>query len=352
VSVRCGNRVRRVRVGVAGAGAMGANHARVLNSLPHLCELVAVYDPDHARAQAVAARTTARVCSSLEELLERVDAVCIASPSGCHPQQVALALAAGRDVFVEKPLALEAAAARSLRDDVVRGSDRIVQVGHIEHFNPAVRELRKLAAGEQLVAVEMQRLSPWHGRIADADVIQDLMLHDVHVLLTLARAPIAGLAAFARHVRSADRSADHAVATLAFADGLIAALSASRVTEEKVRRLAVTSERAYITLDYVRRTIEICRSTSLHADARDQRSYRQESVVERVFVPPEEPLVAQLGAFLECVRERRPPEVDVDDAVRCLEVVEALRRSAGLVRGERGERPVAAAASAIAGVAA
>lgn len=319
---------RRIRVGVVGAGNMGAHHARAYASLPHLCELVAVHDPNSMRARAVAARTGAFVCASLDELLDRVDAVSIASPSALHVEHTVRALERGCDVLVEKPLALGVAQARLVEQAAAAcGARAIVQVGHIEHFNPAVRELRKLVGDRALVALEMQRLSPWDGRIGDSDVIQDLMLHDIHVLLSLARAPLVHAAAVARSVRSASR-ADHAVATFAFADGLIAALCASRVTEEKVRRLAVTTDDSYVTLDYVRRTIEICRSTSLRSDRRDSRTYRQESIVERVFVPPEEPLVAQLASFLECVRERRSPEVGIAEGIRCLEVVERLQRSA------------------------
>jgi predicted dehydrogenase len=211
----------------------------------------------------------------------------------------------------------------------------ILQVGHVEHYNPAVREVVKLLADERIVAVDMQRLGPWDGRIQDADVVQDLMLHDIHVLLTLADDDPVRFQAVGRSVRSPG-SIDHAVASFEFADGLVASLSASRVTEEKIRRMTVTTEQAYITVDYLRRTVDVCRSTSLLDGAHGTRTYRQESVVERVFVPVEEPLFAQLRAFLLAVHERRAPEVGVAMGIRCLEVVESVRAQIGggaLARG-------------------
>jgi predicted dehydrogenase len=155
--------------------------------------------------------------------------------------------------------------------------------------------------------------------------VQDLMLHDVHVLLTLAGASeLCDVQAMGRRVRSAQLD-DYAVATLAFTDGLIGTLIASRVTEEKIRRLSATTEQSHVTVDYLRRTVERCRSTHLELDGGGSRTYRQESLLERVFVPIEEPLVAQLRSFLHCVRERSAPEVGLDMGVRCLEVVQRIR---------------------------
>jgi virulence factor len=322
-----------LRVGVIGAGNMGAHHIRTYRSLGGICELQGIHDHDARRGDAMAKQFDTRAFATIEELLAQVEAVSICTPSSLHVEHALMALHAGVDVLVEKPVALSveegAAIAQTLTELPL---EAIVQVGHIEHFNPAVREVAKLLEGERVVAVELQRLSPFDGRIADADVVQDLMLHDIHVLLTLAdRSSIASrkltaVHAVGRRVRSPTLD-DYAVATLTFDDGLIGTLVASRVTEEKIRRLSATTEESHVTVDYLRRTVERCRSTSLELDGGGSRTYRQESLLERVFVPMEEPLVAQLRSFLECVRKRTLPEVDLSMGLRCLEVVQAIRDS-------------------------
>lgn len=317
-----------IPVGVIGAGNMGSHHVRTYGSLGGICELRGIFDLDAERCQAVAKQFDTQPFASVEELLGQVRAVSICTPSALHVEHALQALRAGVDVLIEKPVALTVAHARALRDTVAGCARRpVVQVGHIEHFNPAVREVAKLLEGERIVALELQRLSPFDGRIIDADVVQDLMLHDVHVLLALAgERELADVHAVGRRVRSPELD-DYAVATLTFADGLIGTLVASRVTEEKIRRLSATTEQSHVTVDYLRRTVERCRSTHLELDGGGSRTYRQESLLERVFVPIEEPLVAQLRSFLGCVRERTAPEVDLDMGIRCLAVVQAIRDS-------------------------
>jgi virulence factor len=317
-----------IPVGVLGAGNMGAHHIRTYGSLGGICELRGIYDLDSERCRALASQFDTRAFASMEELLAEVQAVSICTPSALHVEHALLAMRAGADVLIEKPVALNVEQAEALRETVAACPRHpIVQVGHIEHFNPAVREVAKLLEGERMVALELQRLSPFDGRITDADVVQDLMLHDVHVLLTLAgESELREVHAVGRRVRS-PLLEDYAVATLTFEDGLIGTLIASRVTEEKIRRLSATTEQSHVTVDYLRRTVERCRSTQLELDGGGSRTYRQESLLERVFVPIEEPLVAQLRSFLGCVRERSAPEVGLDMGIRCLSVVQAIRDS-------------------------
>jgi virulence factor len=304
---------------------MGSHHARVYAALTGACTLAGVYDPDSDRAAAVAERWDAQAYGSLEEMLGEVDVVSVASPSSLHFHHTALALEHGIDVLVEKPLALTVENARMLeRMASLRASRPVVQVGHIEHFNPAIRELRKLLAEHEPIAIDMQRLGPFDGRISDTDVVQDLMLHDIHVLVTVANSPLVRVQASGRRVRSDDLT-DYAVATFVFESGLIATLSASRVTEEKIRRLTVTASDAHITLDSMNRSLELSRWTSLRGGAGGSAEYRQESVLERIFVPIEEPLVAQIQSFLRCVRDRSVPEVPLRTGTACLEIVDTVR---------------------------
>jgi predicted dehydrogenase len=304
---------------------MGSHHARVYAALTGACTLAGVFDPDAERAATVAGRWDAQAYDTLEDMLRDVDVVSIASPSSLHFHHTALALEHGLDVLVEKPLALTVENARMLeRMASLRPSRPVVQVGHIEHFNPAIVELRKLMGEHEPIAIDMQRLGPFDGRNPDMDVVQDLMLHDIHVLISIANSPLVQVQASGRRVRNEEQT-DYAVATFVFESGLIATLSASRVTEEKVRRLTVTASDAHITLDSMRRSLELSRWTSLRSDAGESAGYRQESVLERIFVPIEEPLVAQLQSFLKCVRERSAPEVPLRTGTACLEVVDAVR---------------------------
>jgi predicted dehydrogenase len=304
---------------------MGSHHARVYAALTGACTLAGVYDPDTDRAAAVADRWDSQAYGSLEEMLGDVDVVSVASPSSLHFHHTALALEHGLDVLVEKPLALTVENAQMLeRMASLRETPPIVQVGHIEHFNPAIRELRKLLAEHEPIAIDMQRLGPFDGRISDTDVVQDLMLHDIHVLVTVANSPLVRVQASGRRVRSDDLT-DYAVATFVFESGLIATLSASRVTEEKIRRLTVTASDAHITLDSMNRSLELSRWTSLRGGAGGSAEYRQESVLERIFVPIEEPLVAQIQSFLSCVRDRTAPEVPLRTGTACLEIVDTVR---------------------------
>jgi predicted dehydrogenase len=311
---------------VIGVGSMGNHHARAYTSLGGLCELHGVYDPDCARARQVARRYETRAYKQLDALLEDLDAVSIASPSSFHVAHARSALEAGLHVLVEKPVALTVAEARQLDGVADSLSDRVLQVGHIEHFNPAIGVLRNLLGDQAVVALDIQRLSPFDGRITDADVVQDLMLHDVHVALSLARSGVRYVQSATRAVRSTED--DYAVAQLVFEDGMIASLAASRVTEEKIRRLSATTVDSHVTMDYLHRTIEVSRWTRLEPDEADDRAYRQESVVERIFVPQEEPLIAELRSFLTCAREGREPEVGLDMGVRCLEVIDEIRAAA------------------------
>ncbi|MEA2470974.1 MAG: hypothetical protein QOE38_1973 [Thermoleophilaceae bacterium] len=304
---------------------MGSHHARVYAALTGACTLAGVFDPDAERAATVAGRWDAQAYDTVEDMLRDVDVVSIASPSSLHFHHTALALEHGLDVLVEKPLSLTVENARMLeRMAALRPSRPVVQVGHIEHFNPAIVELRKLMGEHEPIAIDMQRLGPFDGRNPDMDVVQDLMLHDIHVLISIANSPLVQVQASGRRVRNEEQT-DYAVATFVFESGLIATLSASRVTEEKVRRLTVTASDAHITLDSMRRSLELSRWTSLRSDAGESAGYRQESVLERIFVPIEEPLVAQLQSFLKCVRERSAPEVPLRTGTACLEVVDAVR---------------------------
>lgn len=317
-----------LRAGVLGAGVMGGHHARSYAHFPSRVELAGVFDPDAARARAVAERYDARAYTDVEALLADVDVVTIASPSRLHVEHALLALEHGCDVLVEKPVALDAAGARHLqRAAAADPRGPVVAVGHIEHFNPAVSELRKLLDGRRVLGVDCRRLGPASTRNGDIDVVQDLMLHDLHVVLTLADGDAIVDVHAAGVVPPASDKLEYAVATVSFSSGAIATFGASRATEERVRRMSITAVDSHVTVDLASRTLESCRATSLAEGP--AAGVRSESVVSRVLVPNDEPLLAQTRSFLDAVVARRPPEVGLDTALRCMELVEAIRAAAG-----------------------
>jgi predicted dehydrogenase len=294
---------------------MGTSHARVLARLAEHCRLVGIYDVDPERARGLAARHDVPAVESFDALLDRCDAVVIAASTAVHVPQVLACVDAGRHVLVEKPAAPTLEATLALREAVrAHAAPPVVQVGHIEHFNPSVAALRHVLAGGVPRAVSARRLGPpvWRG---DAlDVIADLMLHDIHVVTELAAGALEGAAATA--VGTGGEPTHYAHAMLRFDDGMMADLTASRITQARVRLLEVTMGDSHITADYARRTVAVARW--------DERT--RETVVEYPLVSADEPLERELLAFLHAVRAGAEPEVGLDAAVRCMRVVDAIGR--------------------------
>jgi predicted dehydrogenase len=304
---------------------MGAHHARAYSLLGG-ASLHGVFDPDVCRAHDVALPHGARAYMELEAMLAEVDVVTIASPSHLHVEHALLALHHGCDVLIEKPVALTAAKVRLLQHAVARDPrGPVVAAGHIEHFNPAVRELRKVIDGRHVLGLDCRRLGPASQRNADIDVVQDLMLHDLHIALELAGSePVevhgAGVGL------NGSGTLEYAVATVVFENGTVGTFGASRATEERVRRMSITATDVHVTVDLAARTLETCRSTNLHPAAIS--GVRQESLIERIFVPSEEPLLLQAASFLDACTHRRPPAVGLDTAARCMDLVDDVRACA------------------------
>jgi predicted dehydrogenase len=301
-----------VRVGLSGAGAMGAHHARVLSRV-EATELAGVYDIDPRRAEELARRWGAPAVPSFEALLDGCEAVVVAAPTEAHAAQTRAAAAAGRHVLVEKPAAPDLAATVALRD-ALAGAPVVVQAGHIEHFNPSVTAVRGLLAGELPLVVSSRRLGPPSLRSDALDVVTDLMLHDIHVVGRLGAGRLADVCA----VALGRSPTQYAHATLRYAGGLVAALEVSRIAQTRLRLLEVSTPDVHITADYAHRTVQLARW--------DERSRR--TLVEHVPVAADEPLERELRAFADAIRGGTPPEVGLDAAVRCMEVVDAVRRSA------------------------
>jgi predicted dehydrogenase len=326
-----------VRVAVVGVGAFGRNHARVYRELERQgkgVELAAIVDQDAARAAAVAAEAGGQPFSSLADLKGRVDAASIAVPTVAHLAVARALMEAGIDVLIEKPVAASLAEADELLR-LARTHGRVVQVGHLERFNPAVRATVPLVT--QPMFFEVHRLSVFTPRSLDIDVVLDLMIHDLDVVLSFAGSPVKEVRAVGLPILTG--KVDIANVRLEFESGCVANFTASRVSTERVRKLRFFQPHQYVSLDYTRQDVMIfavgregppqgplgdmlAASADTHPSSADIKLLRPQVVHE-------EPLHAELSAFLEAVRARSRPLVSLEDGRRALalalEILAAIR---------------------------
>ena len=303
-----------LRVGVLGVGHIGKSHARVYSELGEQAQLAAVYDTDADNAREVAERLATRVAHSLEEFAGLVDAATIATPTPTHFELARKLLEEGKHLLVEKPITENTADARTL-SELAQERGCVLQVGHIERFNPAFGALEKLLTRPKFI--EAHRLSPYPQRSTEIGVVLDLMIHDLEIILHLVRSPVAAIDAVGVPVLS--RGEDIANARLRFEDGCVANVTASRISPEKMRKIRVFQEDAYLSLDYQSQTGEIYR--------RGPTGIARENVE----IEKDEPLRRELQSFVECARAGLQPKVGGAQAAAALEVaIEITRRIAAV----------------------
>jgi predicted dehydrogenase len=299
-----------IRVGVVGVGALGQHHARVCAALDGAA-LAGIYDVDAARAAEVAGRHGVRTFAHLRDVVEAADAVCVAVPTVDHHRVARALLDAGRHVLLEKPMCSTVVEAEDL---IAAAAERglVLQVGHVERFNPAADVLRENAVRPRFI--EVHRLAPFTPRSLDVDVVLDLMIHDLDIVLALDGSQAVQVDAVGVPVLTP--RVDIANARLRFASGLIANLTASRVSAEKVRKFRVFSPRTYISADFAAREAQVYRLTD-GAEGPEIQSHRTSA-------PDEEPLRRQLAAFVAAVRDRARPVVSGADGLRALSLAHEI----------------------------
>ncbi len=284
--------MKKTRVAVVGVGEFGRNHVRVIRQSPR-AELAAVADINSARASEAAAGEGCAALADARELAGKVDAAIVAVPTSAHADTGCALLEAGIDVLVEKPIAPDVAQADRLIQ-AAEANGRVLQVGHLERFNPAVIALQKVA--RLPLFFEIHRLNLFSPRSLDVDVVLDLMIHDIDILLSLAGTEIEEIRAAGISILTP--KVDIANVRLQFHGGCVANLTASRVSTERVRKLRLFQPHQYISLDYGRQDGAIF---SVGADR--QISFEQLPVVKA------EPLAVQFDAFLDAVETRQTPKL-------------------------------------------
>jgi len=300
----------RIRVGVWGAGAWGEKHARIYQGLPEV-ELVGVHDRDERRGAAVAARHGGQAFQRPEALLARCDAVSIAVPTVDHCAAAEQALAAGCHVLVEKPIAASVAEADAMIR-AARRADRILQVGQVERFNPALSAARPLVRKPKFI--EAHRLAAFQPRSLDIDVVLDLMIHDIDAVLHLTGRLPETISAVGVAVLSS--TVDIANARLEFDDGCVANLTASRVSQERLRRIRFFQADAYLSVDLFART-----GDHLRLDPASLPPIRREAMAIR----EGEPLQLELEAFARSLQGRGEGAASAVDGREALRVAEEVR---------------------------
>jgi predicted dehydrogenase len=300
-----------IRVAVVGAGEFGRNHVRVWRELDG-AELVGVVDTDAERAARVAAEFGTRALPGIDALAsEHVQAVSLAVPTKEHARIGCRLLDAGFDVLVEKPMA----ASLEEADDLIAAAKpggRILQVGHVERFNPAVTAVEKIVSRPMFF--EVHRMGIFTPRSLDIDVVYDVMIHDLDIILSLVHSPVADLKAVGIPVMT--DKVDIAHARIEFETGTVANITASRVSTERVRKMRFFQEHEYISLDFTRK--DVLRVRVQPADPQPEINF------EKLPTTSEEPLHAELGAFLDSVRTRQTPVVDGAAGRRALELADRV----------------------------
>jgi predicted dehydrogenase len=332
---------REIRVAVFGVGAFGANHVRVYRQLEEAgleVRLAAVADPDGAtlellQQQGIPTFPSPQMCLQAArkgKLL--LDAVSVCVPTSAHYEVASAALAQGLDVLVEKPIAVNLEEADALVAQAAAG-ERILQVGLLERFNPAVTAAEPLLNGPMFF--EAHRLSVFHRRALDVDVVLDLMIHDLDIVLSMVRSPVRELHAVGLRILSTQ--VDIANVRLEFENGCVANFTASRVSTETVRKLRFFQPHQYLSLDYARQDLLIIEVAS---DPQAAPLSATKPAVERG-----EPLRMEIESFLESVRTRRPPRVLPEQARAALALALDINRAIAdhAIRAHLQTRPLAGA---------
>ncbi len=304
-----------LKAAVIGAGKLGCLHAEKYAQTEGV-KLAFVVDIDIERARMVASRYGAQALADYHEVLGKVDVATVATPSSSHYEIAAQMLCAGVHVLLEKPMAANAMQARKLVE-IAAQTNKVLQVGYLERFNPAVRYLRELLHSPRFV--ESHRLSPFTERGTDVDVVLDLMSHDLDLILSISQAEVLRVEALGVAVLT--DLVDVANARISFANGLVANLNASRVAARRERKIRFFQADAYISTNYETRTIQVYRKQPSPSGSLPT------ITTERIELDDGDPLGEEVSHFVQSVRCGTPPAVSARDGLRVVELCELITNS-------------------------
>lgn len=293
---------QKIKCGVAGVGYLGQHHARIYNSLDE-CDLVGVFDPNEGNSLKVSNEQGCEVFNNLEELGEACDVVSVVSPTDLHAEVAIPLMNKGCHLLIEKPLCVSINEAEDILK-IAKQNQSIVQVGHIEHYNPVMTFLEEAVDRPKYLTVE--RLAPFQPRGTEVGVVLDLMIHDIGIAMALVKSPIESVDAIG--VRVLSSTEDIANARVVFENGCVANLSASRVSEKKAREIRVFQDSGYLSLDFMNQKGHFIGKNGIELSKKD------------VPVEKGEPLSLELESFIACVTGTKTPKTDGAFGKSALEV--------------------------------
>jgi predicted dehydrogenase len=319
--------MHKLSVGVVGTGHLGSLHVKMFSTMESV-ELQGVYDLNSARAEQVAAQYGTKAYERMEDLLDSVEAVSVATTTKAHFHVGRTALERGVHVFVEKPMTETIEQARTLVE-LAEQKKRKLQVGHIERFNPAILALEPYRLKPMFI--ESHRLAQFHPRGADVAVVLDLMIHDIDLILSLVQSPVQRIDA--NGVAVVSDSVDIANARLQFENGCVANVTASRISQNKVRKMRMFQHDAYISVDFQQGLAEVFRlvdegdpnlKPTLMLGQIERGAKKRLIVYEQPEVKDVNALEYELQTFVESIRNDTPPPVSGRDGLQALEVAQEI----------------------------
>jgi len=302
----------KVKVGIIGVGYLGMQHARILSYLEE-AELKGVADIDFTKAMQIGNRHGVSYCQNYEDMLDDIDAAIVATPTSEHFSVSVNLLRNGKSVLVEKPITETIEQGEQLVEEA-RKRGLILQVGHLERFNPAVEAVENMIREPRFI--EVQRLGSFSARSLDIDVVLDLMIHDLDIILAMIKDEVNVIRASGIHVLS--EKIDIANARLEFKAGCVATLTASRVHQGKVRKLRIFEPTVYYSVDYIDQEVKVFPLDGRQTDIKTLR------------IQKEEPLKKELINFLDCVRAGKTSKVSGEEGLRALRLAYSVLKEAAL----------------------
>jgi len=315
--------MEQLKIGVIGTGHMGRNHVRNLVDEKRF-DLVGIYDSDKIQAAEIASQYNVKAFDTVEDLLDSVNAVVVAVPSSLHKEIGLMVAEKGVHALIEKPLATSSEDAIEIADAFKKQGLKL-QVGHIERFNAVITELNKILEGKQIFYLEAHRYSPFSGsgRIKDTSVIEDLMIHDIDIVCSLMDPEkVVDIRGNGERIKS--DAIDFSTCMLKFSSNAHAVINASRVSQNKERLLEIHTNDSIISADLLSKTLTITMNTDIMVESEHSGTYKQDAVVQKVFVPIIEPLRAELQSFYDAVVNNSDILVNGDVAIRAIKICEEV----------------------------
>lgn len=303
-----------IKIGIAGIGSMGTNHCKVLQGMKNI-EFIGIYDVDRKKCEEAAQNFSVLAFISFEELLNAIDAVIIAVPTSYHFPLTIQAIQKRKHVLVEKPFVTTIKEADQLLK-LLEKEPVLVQVGHVERFNPAFKQLSEIINQHDLVSLEARRFGV-PNRYMDTDVIFDIMIHDIDLILQLVKSPILTVSGAGYYIGDG-KQLEAASAILSFQNGCFASILSSRFSLEKKRSLYVTEKQRFIKTNLL--TKELCIYNKANDTSASKRPYLLEHIIEKIAVPQLDALYLEINHFLNSIQSQQSPKVSVYEAAKVLEV--------------------------------